>query len=59
MKKTDEAFADLITFFSTYKEPTVIVMYGDHQPSLSQEFYAQFMDENNPAAKYSTLCDLV
>ncbi|HEM3559857.1 TPA: LTA synthase family protein, partial [Streptococcus suis] len=54
MKKTDEAFADLITFFSTYKEPTVIVMYGDHQPSLSQEFYAQFMDENNPAAKYST-----
>ncbi|MGM5693607.1 LTA synthase family protein [Streptococcus suis] len=54
MKKTDEAFADLITFFSTYKEPTIIVMYGDHQPSLSQEFYAQFMDENNPAAKYST-----
>ncbi|HEM3527070.1 LTA synthase family protein [Streptococcus suis] len=54
MKKTDEAFADLITFFSTYKEPTVVVMYGDHQPSLSQEFYAQFMDENNPAAKYST-----
>ncbi|WP_174850701.1 LTA synthase family protein [Streptococcus suis] len=54
MKKTDEAFADLITFFSTYKEPTVIVMYGDHQPSLSQEFYAQFMDENSPAAKYST-----
>ncbi|HEM2877977.1 TPA: sulfatase-like hydrolase/transferase, partial [Streptococcus suis] len=54
MKRTDEAFADLITFFSTYKEPTVIVMYGDHQPSLTQEFYAQFMDENNPAAKYST-----
>lgn len=54
MKRTDEAFADLITFFSTYKEPTVIVMYGDHQPSLTQEFYAQFMDENNPATKYST-----
>ncbi|HFI0406665.1 TPA: LTA synthase family protein [Streptococcus suis] len=54
LKKTDEAFADLITYFSSYKEPTVIVMYGDHQPSLSQEFYSQFMDESNPASKYST-----
>ncbi|MFX3858111.1 LTA synthase family protein, partial [Streptococcus suis] len=25
-----------------------------HQPSLTQEFYALFMDDNNPAAKYST-----
>lgn len=54
LKKTDEAFADLITYFSSYKEPTVIVMYGDHQPSLSQEFYSQFVDESNPASKYST-----
>ncbi len=54
LKKTDEAFADLITYFSSYKEPTVIVMYGDHQPSLSQEFYSQFMDESNPASQYST-----
>ncbi|MFX3772365.1 hypothetical protein ACJBRG_11445, partial [Streptococcus suis] len=46
-KRTDEAFADLITIFSTYKDPTVIVMYGDHHPSLTQECYAQFMDENN------------
>ncbi|WP_155997143.1 LTA synthase family protein [Streptococcus ruminantium] len=53
MKKTDEAFADLISFFRSYKEPTIIVMYGDHQPSLSQEFYSQFMDENDPSAKYS------
>lgn len=54
MKKTDEAFADLISFFRSYKEPTIIVMYGDHQPSLSQEFYSQFMDESDPSAKYAT-----
>ncbi|HFH9999707.1 TPA: LTA synthase family protein [Streptococcus suis] len=54
LKKTDEAFADLITYFSSYNEPTVIVMYGDHQPTLSQEFYSQFVDESNPASKYST-----
>ncbi|HEL2738877.1 TPA: LTA synthase family protein, partial [Streptococcus suis] len=54
MKHTDEAFSNLISFFSTYSEPTVVVMYGDHQPTLSQEFYSQFMDTNNPAAKYTT-----
>ncbi|HFU4204687.1 TPA: LTA synthase family protein [Streptococcus suis] len=54
MKRTDKAFADLVAFFKTYKEPTVIVMYGDHQPSLSQEFYSRFMDENDLSAKYST-----
>lgn len=54
MKHTDEAFSNLISFFSTYSEPTVVVMYGDHQPTLSQEFYSQFMDTNNPSAKYTT-----
>ncbi|NQJ71425.1 LTA synthase family protein [Streptococcus suis] len=54
LKRTDEAFTDLVQFFSSYKEPTVIVMYGDHQPRLSQEFYAKFMDENDLASKYST-----
>ena len=25
-------------YFSTYEEPTIIVMFGDHPPSLEQEF---------------------
>ena len=33
MKKTDEAFEDLIRYYETVDEPTVILMYGDHQPN--------------------------
>ena len=36
--KTDEYFKGLVDYFSTYEEPTIIVMFGDHPPSLEQEF---------------------
>ncbi|MBS4785347.1 MAG: LTA synthase family protein [Clostridiales bacterium] len=36
--KTDEAFRLLTDYFSQYDEPTIILMFGDHQPSLEEEF---------------------
>ena len=39
MKKTDEAFRQLTEYFSKVKEPTIIVMFGDHQPSVESSFY--------------------
>ena len=39
MKKSDEAFKYLTEYFSRTKEPTMIVMFGDHQPSVEDEFY--------------------
>ncbi len=36
--KTDEYFKALVEYFSTYDEPTIIVMFGDHQPWLEEEF---------------------
>ena len=36
--KTDEAFKTLVDYFSQCDEPTIIVMFGDHQPSVEQEF---------------------
>ena len=36
--KTDEAFRTLVDYFSQCDEPTLIVMFGDHQPSVEQEF---------------------
>lgn len=39
-KKSDEAFEMLIKYFEKVDEPTVIVMFGDHQPPLSTEFYS-------------------
>lgn len=39
MKKSDEAFQGLLEYFSDYEEPTMIVMFGDHQPSVEDEFF--------------------
>lgn len=33
IKKTDEAFEELTNYFADYDEDTIIVMFGDHQPS--------------------------
>lgn len=40
-KKSDDAFKELIEYFKTVKEPTIIVMFGDHQPPLSNKFYSK------------------
>ena len=36
---TDEAFEHLIEYFSTQEEPTVVIMFGDHQPNLGEATY--------------------
>ena len=36
--KTDQAFRTLVEYFAQQEEPTIIVMFGDHQPSVEQEF---------------------
>ena len=33
IKKTDEAFEYLINYFPQVEEPTIILMFGDHQPN--------------------------
>lgn len=39
MKKSDEAFQYLLEYFSQVDEPTMIVMFGDHQPSVEDGFF--------------------
>lgn len=39
MKKSDEALEYLISYFEDSDEPTMIVMFGDHQPSVEDEFF--------------------
>ncbi len=43
LKKSDDAFKELIEYFKTVEEPTVICMFGDHQPSIEKEFYEEIM----------------
>lgn len=43
LRLSDRAFEELITYFSAVEEPTMILMFGDHQPSLESEFYNQHL----------------
>ena len=37
IRESDNAFKGLVEYFSNVKEPTIIMMYGDHQPSWDDE----------------------
>lgn len=39
VKRSDEAFRELTEYFENKKEPTMIVMFGDHQPAVEDEFF--------------------
>lgn len=43
MHMSDQALEELITYFSKVTEPTMILLFGDHQPHLSDAFYKQVM----------------
>lgn len=42
INKTDAALRELIEYFTNTDEETIIVFFGDHQPSLSASFYSTF-----------------
>ena len=39
MRVSDNALSDLIAHYEQVDEPTLVVFFGDHQPSLSNDFY--------------------
>lgn len=45
-KLSDSAFQMLTEYFAKQDDPTVIVMFGDHQPPLSTEFYSKLFGKN-------------
>ncbi len=61
LKKSDEALEELITYFSNVDEPTVIVMFGDHQASVENAFYEELygkslddLTEEEQQSRYNT-----
>lgn len=48
IKITDSSFEQLITYFSNVEEPTIICMFGDHQPFLTDDFYQAILGNNSP-----------
>lgn len=41
--ESDKAIKDLIEYFSKQEEPTVICIFGDHQPSIEDEFIYEIL----------------
>lgn len=46
VKETDIALEKFINHYKKVKEPTVIVMFGDHQPRVDSAFYAMMNSRN-------------
>lgn len=47
VKASDDAFKGLVEYFSNVKEPTIICMFGDHQPSIEPQFISSILGVNN------------
>lgn len=39
MRVSDDAFRQLVEYFTACPEPTMIVLFGDHQPGVEDEFF--------------------
>ncbi len=50
-KQSDIAYGELIEYFKNYDEPTIILMFGDHQPSL---VYTDMVDEEDIKEEYKS-----
>lgn len=37
--ESDRAFEKIVNYFKNQEEPTIVVMFGDHQPKLEDAFY--------------------
>ena len=54
LRKSDEAFKNLVEYFENVDEPVVICMFGDHQAILSDAFYNLAFDGQNLSEQEKT-----
>lgn len=61
VKASDDAFQSLVKYFSNVDEPTIICMFGDHLPSIEDEFYEELLgsslndlSKEDEQARYAT-----
>lgn len=46
--QSDQAFEELISYFSQVDEPTMILLFGDHQPQVATNFYTDVLGIDPP-----------
>lgn len=49
--QSDRAFEYLVNYFAQVEEPTVILMFGDHQPQVSGSFYRRMLGSDPDLAE--------
>lgn len=55
MKRSDDAFKELIEYFKYVEEPTIICMFGDHQPSIETQFIEEVLGKKIDDLTYEEL----
>lgn len=45
--ESDKAFQKLIEYFEAQNEPTIICMFGDHQPNIENEYVSELFGANS------------
>ncbi len=43
VRRSDDAFRELVEYFEGVEEPTIICMFGDHLPSVENAFYEELL----------------
>ena len=52
LRESDHAYEQLVNYFSKQKEPTIILMFGDHQPVVYADYHNQIESQaQNTIAK--------
>ena len=47
LRESDKAFQMLVDYFSKQEEPTIILLFGDHQPVVFSEFHDMLAQQKN------------
>ena len=51
--ESDQAFEELIAYFKNEEEPTIILMFGDHQPGLKMEQFEKRPELTDTAKRFT------
>ncbi len=54
VKVSDQAFKEFVEYLRNSDEPTIVAMYGDHQPNLANTYFDTFLDKNDKSSHYKT-----
>ncbi len=46
IKQSDNAFKGLVEYYQNSPEPTIILMFGDHQPNIEPEFFEELLGKS-------------